>query len=353
VPLDRRRWALRLGLGLLLVVAVVLLVWLVPPLLYRSAGGAGPDARLGAITTTRTAFITASAALIAGLIAGWSVYVNTRNLKLGQHTLEVNQEANRRNLEATHSGQLTDRYASAAEQLGHEKPAVRLAGVYAMARLADDWEPQRQPCIDVLCAYLRMPYEPETAPTGEREVRLTVIRLIRDHLRPIAAVSWQGRDLDFTGATFDGGDFTGATFRGGQVNFTGATFSGGEVNFFGAEFSGGRVNFYKAEFSGGRVSFTDATFNGGEVSFTDATFNGGEVSFTDATFNGGEVNFTDATFNGGRVSFTDAEFSGGSVSFADAEFNGGQVDFGQVATWDTPARELPAAAPGLVLPVTS
>lgn len=28
----------------------------------------------------------------------------------------------------------------------------------AHARLADDWTEQRQACIDVLCAYLRMPY---------------------------------------------------------------------------------------------------------------------------------------------------------------------------------------------------
>jgi hypothetical protein len=58
----------------------------------------------------------------------------------------------------------TDRYESAAEQLGHEKAAVRLAGVYAMARLADDWEARRQTCIDVLCAYLRMPYDADHAP---------------------------------------------------------------------------------------------------------------------------------------------------------------------------------------------
>jgi hypothetical protein len=35
--------------------------------------------------------------------------------------------------------QFADRYTKAAEQLGAEQAAVRLAGVYAMARLADDW----------------------------------------------------------------------------------------------------------------------------------------------------------------------------------------------------------------------
>jgi hypothetical protein len=67
---------------------------------------------------------------------------------------------------------LNERFATAAEQLGGDKPpAVRLAGVYAMAGLADDWEENRQTCVDVLCAYLRMPYESkpgEDVPEPER-----------------------------------------------------------------------------------------------------------------------------------------------------------------------------------------
>jgi septal ring factor EnvC (AmiA/AmiB activator) len=48
---------------------------------------------------------------------------------------------------------LNERFATAADKLGSDKPpAVRLAGVYAMAGLADDWEENRQTCVDVLCA---------------------------------------------------------------------------------------------------------------------------------------------------------------------------------------------------------
>jgi hypothetical protein len=54
-----------------------------------------------------------------------------------------------------------ERFTAIAAQLGDDQPAVRLAGVHAMAGLADDWDANRQTCIDVLCAYLRMPYEPE------------------------------------------------------------------------------------------------------------------------------------------------------------------------------------------------
>ncbi|MET7520309.1 hypothetical protein ABZS88_44610 [Streptomyces sp. NPDC005480] len=121
------------------------------------------------------------------------------------------------------ANQLAERYSKAAEQLGHDQAAVRLAGVYAMARLADDWPEQRQVCIDVLCASLRMPYEADpTEPEfmkGEREVRLTIIRTIRDQLQdPTSPTAWCGHDLDFTGATFDGGDFSRAAFTGGKVS---------------------------------------------------------------------------------------------------------------------------------------
>src|SRR5947207_4571217 len=67
-----------------------------------------------------------------------------------------------RTLEEQRTRTLNGRFATAAGQLGSDKPAaVRLAGVYAMAGLADDWPENRQTCVDVLCGYLRMPYEPD------------------------------------------------------------------------------------------------------------------------------------------------------------------------------------------------
>ena len=86
-----------------------------------------------------------------------------------------------------------ERFTAIAAQLGDAQPAVRLAGVHAMAGLADDWKQNRQTCIDVLCAYLRLPYEPDpgdeatragaAAFRASREVRHTIIRVITAHLR--------------------------------------------------------------------------------------------------------------------------------------------------------------------------
>lgn len=248
---------------------------------------------------------------------------------------------------------LNERFATAADKLGSDKsPAVRLAGVYAMAGLADDWPENRQTCIDVLCAYLRLPYEPdpgEAVPSAERlafqadrEVRHTVIRVIAAHLsRDVpGSRSWHDMHFDFTGVVFDGGDFTRVAFSDGIVRFDGASFASGEVDFGYAEFSGGLVYFDGAKFCGGKVDFTYAGFGSGMVNFDGATFSGGEVlfvgaqvsdgghvSFNGATFSGGKVNFSHATVFGGRVYFGSAKFYGSTVDFSGARFSGGEVDF--------------------------
>ena len=190
-------------------------------------------------------------------------------------TLKAQSEQLKQTLAEQRTRTLNERFATAADELGSDKPTVRLAGVYAMAGLADDWPENRQTCVEVLCAYLRMPYEPDPgqdAPEAQRlafqairEVRHTVIRVITAHLQD-AAVSWQGLNFDFTGVVFDGGDFGGARFSGGTVGFAGAS-SPAAGRLHRAEFSGGTVDFSYAGFSGGRVNFIGAQFSGGTVDF--------------------------------------------------------------------------------------
>ncbi|MFG2037317.1 pentapeptide repeat-containing protein [Dactylosporangium sp. NPDC048998] len=275
-----------------------------------------------------------------------------------------------------------DRFGKAADQLGSDKAAVRLAGVYAMAGLADDWREGRQTCIDVLCAYVRMPWPelPAQSPPDaavapaedgstnetpavttrefaeERQVRHTIIRVIRDRLRPGKPGDvdrWHGHHFDFSRAEFHGGDlsnievtdetnvdfggatflgnimlrFLGAKFSGGTVSFTFATFSGGTLYFPGATFSGSTVRFGAATFSDGAIDFNRATFSGGEVDFVGTAFSGGEVDFDHATFSGSTVDFMHATFSGSMVNFANATFSGGMVGFVGATFSGGMVQF--------------------------
>ncbi|MFF5253851.1 pentapeptide repeat-containing protein [Streptomyces leeuwenhoekii] len=243
----------------------------------------------------------------------------------------------------------TERFSQAVDKLGSDSPAVRLGGVHALAGLADDAPDDnlRQTCIDVLCAYLQLPFTPDPGddPAHQaehhhylalRKVRHTIMRLICDHYRRPRGTrgSWQGCDLDFTGVIIDGRmDFSGAEFSGGTVSFDGAEFSGGSVIFERATFSGSSVSFVGAVFSqGSLVDFDYAVFSDGRVGFDGAKFSGGTVAFRDATFSGGLVIFDYAAFCAGYVPFDRATVAGpGGVSFSSTAFSGSAVSFRGVA----------------------
>ncbi|MFF1321953.1 pentapeptide repeat-containing protein [Streptomyces chartreusis] len=245
----------------------------------------------------------------------------------------------------------TERFTAAVTQLGEESAAVRLGGVHALAGLADDAPTRglRQTCLDVLCAYLRLPYTGEAElPEDDaqarhgylalREVRHTIIRLIRDHLRLEAQHphSWQGHDLDLTAVTFDGGDLSEANFSGGMVDFSGSVFSAGMVDFRGTRFSSGTLDFSGAGFSGSTVDFSGSIFSGGTAEFRDAQFSSGTVHFSGSflagatEFSGSAFDFSGSEFSGGTVSFDSAWLSDGQVFFSRADFSGGTVDFSGV-----------------------
>ncbi|WP_432128048.1 pentapeptide repeat-containing protein [Streptomyces sp. bgisy082] len=236
----------------------------------------------------------------------------------------------------------TERFSQAVDKLGSDSPAVRLGGVHALAGLADDAPDAnlRQTCIDVLCAYLRLPHTPDPG-TAElenhhlylalREVRHTILRLIGDHYRRPEGThhSWQGCDLDLTGVTIDGNmDFSDARFTRGTVTFKNATFSDCIVDFSGATFSGGTVSFSGATFSDCMVDFGFATISGSSVLFADATFSEGcSVSFSYADISGRSVYLARAAISGGAIHFGNAAISGGTIFFGDATISGGTVTF--------------------------
>ena len=206
---------------------------------------------------------------------------------------------------------ITDLYTKAADQLGSEKAPVRLAGLYALERLAQDHVEQRQTIANVLCAYLRMPYtlpgdppaddarEPVRAEyrerLQEREVRLAAQRILAHHLRSDGPAQpfvtfWADIDVDLTSAVLIDLEFTRCTAR--NAVFSGATFTGA-ARFDGARFTG------DAGFGGARF-IGDAGFGGarfiGDAGFSAATFTR-TAWFGAATFIG-DTTFKKAMFDG-------------------------------------------------------
>jgi hypothetical protein len=70
-----------------------------------------------------------------------------------------------------------ERFTKASDQLGSDKAPVRLAGMYALESLAQGTPEQRQMIVNVLCAYLRMPYLPPAAPSPNGSTRTSDLLL--------------------------------------------------------------------------------------------------------------------------------------------------------------------------------
>ena len=267
---------------------------------------------------------------------------------------------------------ITELYARAVEQLGNDSSQVRFGGLYALEWLAQDNPAYRQAIVNVICAYLRMPFSPtvpaskpepgaadgrkepgaesETDVDGigrtwqqERQVRLTAQRILTEHLGydraegqqsadPPISRFWNNIRLNLTGATLidfslvngviADADFYRAAFSG-DADFHRAAFTGdarfgeaafeGEALFGEAAFSRS-AGFRRAAF-GGDAEFRKANF-AGDAWFDQATFSGdarfGEVAFT------GDARFRTATFTGSAW-FDKATFSRG-VSFDGTAF---------------------------------
>lgn len=214
--------------------------------------------------------------------------------------------------------QFLSRYNAATEQLAHSKPAARLAGVYAMARLADDWPAQRQQCVDVLCAYLRM------SPSGEQadeEVRSTILHVIIEHLRGVPeTVSWTGLDFNFARAELRDLDMRDVVFRGQQVSFEGAEFIA-TAKFDGAKFHATTTSFKDASFSGAYTTFREANFSGNRTIFAFTRFGADRLEFDKAIFQSDMTQFYWAHFEGEYTSFNECLFQGSNVTFAHASFS--------------------------------
>jgi hypothetical protein len=287
-------------------VVVVLAVasgWL---LLALYGGGSGQDrARVEVIRTVGTIVLGGGGA-IALLLAA-------RRQQTAEHDLaEKRRDLALKERDAT-ARQITDLYTKAVEQLGADKAPVRLGGLYALERVAQDHPLQRQTIVNVVCAYLRMPFTPPNADgeitdeycaqIQECEVRITMQQVLTSHLRPGDGASdtfWDNIDLDLKGATLIDFVLAGCQVRTGR--FREATFHG--AAWFDCTTFTGDAWFRRATFT------SDGSFKGVKfsrtASFEDVTF-AAKASFRKACF-ADEVTFTNAIFAGAR------EFDGASFA---------------------------------------
>jgi hypothetical protein len=177
-----------------------------------------------------------------------------------------------------------ERFARSVELLGNEADQVRVGALHSLVWLAASTPRYKQTVLDVLCAYLRRPFDhpdlhdvPDAAEQRdpeadrEREVRLTAQRLITDMLPWGQDPDPRIYNLDLSGARLEHFRLEGR--RIGRLAARGARFHG-------------TTRFAELE-AAKPVLFTDASFLG-RLDLREARLGGG-VSFQHTRFAGDVV----------------------------------------------------------------
>ncbi|MFI9006933.1 pentapeptide repeat-containing protein [Actinosynnema sp. NPDC053489] len=249
------------------------------------------------------------------VVALYALWLNDRRRRTDEERQRV--ETERKDLEhakAEHdrSRVADERFARSVELLGHDAEQVRVGAMHALAGLARSRPEYTQTVLDVLCAYLRRPFERD-GDERELEVRLTAQRLVAD-LLPRAGVEGAPRyDLDLTRAYLEYFDLSQRQV--GRLLMRSTTLAESnslhhtEVHgdaYFTASASSGRLHLHHVVFRGGawfsrfaceRTTDFRATRFLGPTKFAESSFTG-PVTFEGCEF-AGPADFADARFTGG------------------------------------------------------
>ncbi|MBB6626130.1 pentapeptide repeat-containing protein [Nocardioides sp. KIGAM211] len=272
--------------GLTAALAAYVLLYFLPPNLIPS-GGLSAAQRADALTQERRTVLATIAAIGAGVTL---LYTHLRH--------QLDRDAN-----------ATGRYTEAVQQLGDEAMSIRLGGIYALSRVANDSPGDRATVSQVLAAFVRdssrgismdVPLDVIAALTelgrkhlaGEGQVNLRSCKLTAGNLADVtfpASVDLRLSDLtatnlhsasliaanlaqstlsnailqdvtarraSFANATVDSVDFTGAQLQ--DVDMSGADLSGSDLrgaDLTGANLRGARL--VRANLSGADLTGAD------------------------------------------------------------------------------------------------
>jgi hypothetical protein len=278
----------------------------------------------------------------ASVVALYALWLNDRRRRVEESRQEI--ESRRQKLEyqrAEHDRERVadERFARAVELLGNDADQVRVGALHALAGLARSRPAYTQTVLDVLCSYLRRPFDhpryaerrdeamgkrgdegtrepfdtPEKRQSADRwlQVRMTAQRLIADLLPPVSEPDAHPYDLDLHGATleyFDISEKVVGQIRARETNLYESTSLWGTQVHGPAWFTGARCwgrlhaqemvfhnRSWFSKFEARGVIDLERTEFRGDTKFANARFHD-QVSFHDAVF-AENIDFTGATFD--------------------------------------------------------
>jgi uncharacterized protein YjbI with pentapeptide repeats len=230
--LERARWMLLGSAAIVLLAGLMVYVpaWLYPPISSRTLdrqGVVGKDRlqlqndRLKLEADTRATLLQglAGLAVFTGAIVGW------RQLHHTVQATHAQQELDR-------SGQLTERFTRAIEQLGSDKHEIFLGGLYALERIAHESPDDRASIAEVLTAYIRAhaPWPPLSSKPHSSEATTEKMPALRTRAPDIQAViTVLGRGGLAQTTTIDVGLAFGVSLDLGGVDLRRASLSSADL----------------------------------------------------------------------------------------------------------------------------
>ena len=227
MPWSRRRWVAVLAAGTALSLVYLYVAIVVAPERVAdritTSDAAQAAARTAERGSVRTSMLTAFVVVIGAFGAVYTA-----------RTFALNRQ-----------GQITERFTRAVDQLGEEKLAVRLGGIYALERIARESADDHRPIVYLLAAYARetSPWPPQDAtksgerpqpPEAAQEIKAIMAVLRRrdirhERKRPIRIDLRQTNlrglhvngihliDADLSGAQLQGTELRGARLNGASL----------------------------------------------------------------------------------------------------------------------------------------
>ncbi len=234
------------------------------------------------------------------------------------------------------TAELRSRYVKTAEQLGSDHLAIKLAGIYSLAALADDWaeignHDERQVCIDLLAAYFR------SAHPLQSDVRTTTLDVLMARLQgDTPEKKYWGRSSITLTNPGEMPSIKGITLReGGQLTISQASKGSRFVAISRVVLDGGSLSLENFLSFKGTLHVGDATLSSGKmrlslgspaiqvqpeergsIVFRRVTLDGSDLTIVT---NGHAVKFIECVFNSGNLFVSAGD---GPVLFRECRFEG-------------------------------
>ncbi|MEV6825665.1 pentapeptide repeat-containing protein [Amycolatopsis sp. NPDC051102] len=181
------------------------------------------------------------ATVATGLAAVGALYFTNQSLQSTQRQIAQNGQQ----IGLSEQSQYTERFGKAVEQIGSDKLDVRLGGIYALERLADDSSRDRSTIAQVISAFVRThstcmerPSQPPPDVAAGLGILSTLRRVVpgRTDLRKLCL-----SQTDLKGYKFANFDLTGADLRGCHLGSVGDAESVADTEFEDANLAGATI----------------------------------------------------------------------------------------------------------------